>query len=58
MKHLADLANMEYSQIARIEKGVINTTISSAYSIAKALEIPLSKLFDFDVPEQKSTKKK
>jgi transcriptional regulator with XRE-family HTH domain len=53
MKHLADLANLEYSQIARIERGLINTTISTAYSISKALDIDLHKLFQFDVKKSK-----
>ena len=53
MKHLADLANLEYSQVARIERGVINTTISSAYALANALEVPLNKLFEFEVGKKK-----
>ena len=57
MKYLADLANIEYSQIARIERGVVNTTISSAYAIANALDISLKELFQFEIPE-KSKKKK
>lgn len=56
MKHLADLADLEYSQIARIERGVINTTISSAYALANALEISLDKLFDFEVSKRKKNK--
>lgn len=46
MKHLADLANLEYSQIARIEAGKINTTISTLKAIAEALEIHPKKLLD------------
>jgi transcriptional regulator with XRE-family HTH domain len=42
MKHLADLTNVEYSQIACIERGVINTTITTAHAIAKALDISFS----------------
>jgi transcriptional regulator with XRE-family HTH domain len=53
MKHLADLANLEYSQVARIERGIINTTISSAYALANALEIPLNKLFEFEVGKKR-----
>jgi len=41
------LADIEYSQLSRIEWGQINTTISTAYSIAEALEVPVSKLFEF-----------
>jgi len=53
MKHLADVANIEYSQIARIERGVINTTVTTAHAIAKALEISFYKLFEFELPEKK-----
>ncbi len=54
MKDLAYDADIEYSQISRIERGVINTTISSVYAIAKALDVPVVKLFDFVVKEAKS----
>ncbi len=53
MKHLADLTNVEYSQIARIEGGAINTTITTAHAIAKALEIPFNKLFEFEISEKR-----
>ncbi len=53
MKHLADVANVEYSQIARIERGIINTTVTTAHAIAKALEISLHKLFEFEIPDKK-----
>ena len=48
MKHLADVANLEYSQIARIEAGKINTSISTLKAIATALEIHPKKLLDFE----------
>ena len=48
MRHFADLANVDYTQIARIETGKVNTTISTAYAIAQALDIPLSELFKID----------
>lgn len=40
--------NVEISQISRIERGEINTTISTAYAMANALEIPITELFDFN----------
>lgn len=49
MRYLADLADVDYTQIAKIETGKINTTISSAYAISKALDIPLDKLFQFEI---------
>ena len=36
---LADLVGVTYSQIARIELGQINTSVSMIYLIAKALDI-------------------
>lgn len=47
MRSLAHAADMEYSQLSKIERGVINTTISTVYAIAAALEIPVIDLFDF-----------
>lgn len=45
-----DLANdidVEISQISRIERGIINTSISTANMLAKALKIEVSELFKF-----------
>ena len=36
---LADLVGVKYSQIARIELGEINTSVSMIYLIAQALDI-------------------
>jgi transcriptional regulator with XRE-family HTH domain len=47
MEQLAYTSNMEYSQISRIERGIINTKISTANSLAKSLEVPIQDLFDF-----------
>lgn len=49
MRYLADLADVDYTQIAKIETGKINTTISSAYAISKALDISLEELFRFEI---------
>lgn len=46
MEALANMANVEYSQISRIERGLINTSISVIFAIAKALEISPSKLLE------------
>ena len=45
LEQLAFDAGIEYSQLSRIEKGKINTSIYSAYNIAKALGITMSELF-------------
>lgn len=50
---LAYEANIEISQISRIERGLINTTIANAKLISKILDIPIAKLFEFDI-ESKS----
>ena len=46
----AQLANdlgVEISQISRIERGIINTSIGNANDIAKVLKIDLKELFSF-----------
>lgn len=47
MEALAYSADIEYSQISRIEKGKIITSISTVKSIADALGISIKELFDF-----------
>jgi transcriptional regulator with XRE-family HTH domain len=46
----ADLANdldIEISQISRIERGIINTTIWNSYRIAQVLQVDAELLFNF-----------
>lgn len=50
MEELAIQADVEYTQIAKIETGKINTTISTAYVIAEALGIDILDLFKFQFP--------
>lgn len=47
-EQLANELGVEISQISRIERGVINTSISTLYSISKVLNIEISELFIFD----------
>jgi transcriptional regulator with XRE-family HTH domain len=45
-----DLANeLGFSQahIARVESGMLNTSISHAFAFANALKIPIASLFEF-----------
>ncbi|HEY9184328.1 MAG TPA: helix-turn-helix transcriptional regulator [Salegentibacter sp.] len=45
----AQLANdigVEISQISRIERGIINTSVGNANAIAKALKVDLQDLFN------------
>ncbi len=44
---LAYKTDVEVSQIYRIEKGIINPTLSTLYNIADALEISLKELLAF-----------
>lgn len=46
-EELANEIDIEISQISRIERGVINTSIFNANLLAKALQVPLSELFQF-----------
>ncbi|MFC2116972.1 helix-turn-helix domain-containing protein [Bacteroidota bacterium] len=46
---LADKADLTLSQVGRIERGVINTSISMVYSLAAALEIEPLELFRFKI---------
>ena len=43
---LANLAGIEYSQVSRIERGLLNTSISVIFALGKALEIEPYKLLE------------
>lgn len=45
---LANELGVEISQISRIERGVINTSVITVYQLAKILNIKVSTLFDFN----------
>lgn len=45
---LAFEADLQISQISRIERGLINTTISNVKLLSKTLDIPLKDFFDFE----------
>ncbi len=46
-ENLANDANIPINQVGRVERGEVNTTITTLRSIAQALNIPTSDLFDF-----------
>ena len=50
MEELALQADVEYTQIANIERGKINTTISTVLAVAEALDVEVSELFRFKFP--------
>ncbi|MBL7702417.1 MAG: helix-turn-helix transcriptional regulator [Ferruginibacter sp.] len=47
MEELSYEVDVDLSQIYRIEKGLVNPTLSTLNAIAKALEISLKDLFDY-----------
>lgn len=47
-EQLANELGIEISQISRIERGVINTSVSTLYAICKVLGVDISELFVFD----------
>lgn len=51
-EQLAWKADLELSQISRIERGVIGAGLSQVFKIAQALEIHPRDLFDFEMPSE------
>jgi transcriptional regulator with XRE-family HTH domain len=51
---LADLSDLELSQINRIELGIINTSVSHIAAICEVLEIPAKQVFDFELKKKKT----
>lgn len=49
---LAYESGLSLSQIARIETASINPTLSTIFTIARTLDVPLSELFDFKLPNK------
>ena len=47
-EQLANELGIEISQISRIERGGINTSITTLYAISKVLNVNLSEFFVFD----------
>ena len=47
MRQFALIADIEYSQLSKIERGTTNPTISTVLALAIALEVPPTTLFDF-----------
>ncbi|MBA3704421.1 MAG: helix-turn-helix transcriptional regulator [Bacteroidetes bacterium] len=52
-ENLALDANIAENQVGLIEKGKINTSISTLYVLSKALNINYKELLDFDLKESK-----
>jgi transcriptional regulator with XRE-family HTH domain len=50
-EQIANEIGVEISQISRIERGLIGTSVATFFDISKALNIPLKDLFDFNIDE-------
>ncbi len=48
-EELAYRCEVDTRQIGRIERGEINTTISTVFALARALELTVANLFDFSL---------
>jgi DNA-binding XRE family transcriptional regulator len=51
-EELAYESDITLSQIARIETAKINPTLSTIFRIARTLEVPVSRLFEFKLPAE------
>jgi len=54
---LVQLSGLALSQIGRIERGEINTSLDQIKTISDSLGITTSKLFEFEANEEKNTSK-
>jgi len=52
LRQLASIADVDYSQIDKIEKGRLNITVITLISIADALEMSPGELLDYN-PEER-----
>jgi transcriptional regulator with XRE-family HTH domain len=50
MRQLAGMCDMDYNQVYRVEKGLVNTTISMVHAFAEGLQMNPQELFDFKFP--------
>ena len=50
-EQLGNEIGVEISQISRIERGLIGTSVATFFDISKAMNIPLKDFFDFNIEE-------
>jgi transcriptional regulator with XRE-family HTH domain len=50
-EQLGNEIGVEISQISRIERGLIGTSVATFFDISKAMNIPLKDFFDFNLDE-------
>lgn len=53
MEKLAELSEIDYRLLSYIEKGEVNTTISTVFQLASGLDLPLEDLFKFSMKPDK-----
>lgn len=47
LRKLADIADVDFSQIHRIEKGESNPTLTMIFALAEALQVKVTELLNF-----------
>lgn len=53
LRQLAQLCDIDYSDISKIEKGQRNIQVSTILELARGLDIHPKELFDFDIDIEK-----
>jgi transcriptional regulator with XRE-family HTH domain len=56
LRGLALEADMEHSQLSKIERGINNPTISTVLALSRALEVSIQQMFDFKFPTREKNK--
>ena len=51
-EELADRADLTLSQVGRIERGLLNTSLTMIYLLAKALDVKPHELLMFDITQE------
>ena len=54
---LAEKAKVDLSTVSRLERGITNVTLRSAFKITKALQVPIYKFFLVDKESKKAERK-
>jgi transcriptional regulator with XRE-family HTH domain len=55
LRELSLRANLEYSQVQRIEKGKVNLSLTTMIALAEGLDVHPKKLLDFDFEENSTS---
>jgi transcriptional regulator with XRE-family HTH domain len=55
-QELADLSDMAKTSIQRFENAKMCATIDALVNLAKALNVPMRELMDFEIPKEKTKK--